>query len=154
MLDYPMSLIMLSPETLLKFALFGCKNTAQLVLMSVCLSVRGQPFYIILQHPECSRMYAECMQNVCRMFHNVPECSTMFQNVSECSRIFQNVCRIYAECSRIFQNIPECMQNICRIYAECSRMYPERCRKFQNVKKMHADPWGCMHLLKLACSCI
>ena len=66
-----MSLIMLSPETLLKFALFGCKNTAQLVLMSVCLSVRGQPFYIILQHPECSRMYAECMQNV-------PKCSRIY----------------------------------------------------------------------------
>ena len=90
---------------------FGCEDAAQQVLMSVCLSARGQPenlpFYIILQHPECSRMYAECMQNV----QNIPE---RMQNVPE-----------------HMQTVPECMHNVpecSRIYAECSRMFQNACR--------------------------
>ena len=47
---------------------FSCEDAAQQVLMSVCPSVCGQPenipFYILLQHPECSKMF----QNACRKF--------------------------------------------------------------------------------------
>ncbi len=123
--------------------IFSCKDAAQQVLMpvrlSVCLSVCGQPenlpFYILLQHPECSRMHAECsrmFQNTCRMFQNVPKCmksvQERMQNVLECSRM-------HAECSRMFQK-PECMQNIpkcSRMHAGCSRMFQNACRMFLNA---------------------
>ena len=76
---------------------------------NVCLSVCGQPenllSYILLQHPECSRMF----QNACKMFQNA---CRMFQNVPECSRM-------HAEWSRMFQNLLESS----RMHAECSSMF-------------------------------
>ena len=77
-------------------------TSAQQVLTYACVTVCGQPenlpSYILLQHPECYRMF----QNACimfQMFQNVPQC---MQNVPEC-----------------MQNVPECMQNV----PECSRMH-------------------------------
>jgi len=62
--------------------------------MSVCPSVCGRPenlpYYILLQHPGCSRM-----------FQNVPECSRMFQDVPGCSRMFRDV----QGCSRMFKDV-------------------------------------------------
>ena len=85
--------------------IFSCEEAAQQVLVSVCLSVHlsvhhqpeNIPVYILLQHPECSRMHAESsgmFQNACSMFQNIPEC---IQNVPECSRM-------HAWPSRILQN--------------------------------------------------
>ena len=96
---------------------FSCEDAAQQVLMYVCVSVCGQPenlpFYILLQHPERSRMNAECMQNVPECMHNVTDC---MHNVPEC-----------------IQNVPECMHNVpeCfRMHAECSRMHAKFSRMF------------------------
>ena len=111
---------------------FSCKDTAlQLqVLMSVCMFVCGQPenlpSYILLQHPECSRMF----QNACRMFQNVPEC---IQNVPECMQNVPEGKQIVPKCMQI---VPECMQSV----PECS--------------KMHADLWACMQVHELACNYI
>merc|ERR1711911_297238 len=80
--------------------IFSCEDAAQQVLMSsvrlsVCVCVCGQPenlpYYILLQHPGCSRMF----QNVpecSKMFQDVPGCSGMFKDVQGCSRMFKDVC--------------------------------------------------------------
>ena len=58
--------------------IFSCEDTAQQVLMSVCLSV--------------------CLSSNLKFFHSaictVPECSRLFQNVLECSGLFQNACSL------------------------------------------------------------
>ena len=54
------------------YGIFSCKDAALQVLMSVCLSVcpcvYGQPenlpFYILLQHTECSRMFQNMASQV------------------------------------------------------------------------------------------
>ena len=84
---------------------FSCEDAAQQVLMSsVCPSVCGQPenipFYILLEDPECSRMF----QNVSECMQNVPECSRMFQNVPECMQKVPECSRMHAECSKMLQN--------------------------------------------------
>jgi len=99
--------------------IFSCEDAAQQVLMSVCPCVIKLKFSL-LQHPECSRMYAKCSrmsQNVCRMFQNVPECMKNIQNVLACSRQ-------YAECVRMFQNV-------CRMHADpwvCLQLHMLACR--------------------------
>ena len=64
---------------------FSCEDTAQQVLMSVCLCV--------------------CVsesQSDFGLFQTVLECSGLFQNVPECSILFQTV----PDCSRLFHTVP------------------------------------------------
>ena len=107
--------------------LFSCEDAALQVLMSVCPCVCRQPenlpFYILIQHTECSRM-----------FQNVPEC---MQKVSKCSRM-------HSEWFRMFQNACRMFQNACRMFENECRMFQKACRMFQNVPE-------CMQIHELAC---
>ena len=110
--------------------IFSCKDTAQQVLMSICVvcvcaCVDKLKFYLLT----AIKVIAESQ--------NVPEC---MQNVSECSRML----RIYAKFSRMFiQNVPECTQNV----PECSSMVH---RLAWRSMSLHAVPWAYMKFHELA----
>ena len=127
-----------------KMSIFSREDAALQVLMSVCLSVCvcvcvcGQPeklpFYILLQHPECSRMF----QNACRMFLNA---CRIFQNAC---RMFQNACRMFQNACKIFQNV----QEYSRMHAECVQNVP---KFMQNVYRIFQNVPTCMQIYELAC---
>ena len=105
--------------------------------MCVCLSVCGQPenlpYYILLQHPGCSRM-----------FQNVPKSSRMFQNVPESSRKFKNV----PESSRMLtvSKSKPWNNNVMQLNSVC--VHSLGCTDCMQKKR------GCMQWQKLACTYI
>ena len=125
---------------LLHEQVFICKGAAQQFLMSsVCLSVRHQSWNsAFLQNSECSRMlqnvtecsrmHAECIQDVQECIQNVPEC---IQNVQECTQNVPECSRMHAECSRMHAEYS-------RMHAECSRMHAVCYRMHAECSKMHA----------------
>jgi len=146
--------------------IFSCEDAAQQVLMSVCPSVRpsvcGQPenlpYYILLQHPGCSRMF----QNVpecSKMFQDVPGCSGMFKDVQGCSRMsvclspklkIPSVC-IPLECTRT-EHYSLTLTSLYNIVQVCITLY----KSVQHCTSMYKIVQVCtsMQLQKNACSYI
>ena len=116
--------------------LFGCKDAAQQVLMSVCLcetQVEILPSYSI----QCNSV----------QFQNVQECSRMFKNVQECSRM------LTVSKSKSWNNNVMQLNSIYVHSLGCPRLpkVAEGCRRLPKVR-WHAVLWDCRHFNGLACS--
>ena len=124
--------------------------------MSVCPSVRpsvcGQPenlpYYILLQHPGCSRMFQK-VPECSKMFQDVPGCSRMFRDVQGCSRMFKDVCL----------SVPQVENSVCvhsfgmhkdNIVQACITFY----MSVQHCTSMYKIVCTSMQLQKNACSYI